>query len=143
MASYAEPVITLYDAPMWESMARERMALQKCSRCGAFRYPPGPICPECTSLDYSWTEVSGAGRILSWVVFHRQYFEDYPPPYNVIAVRLAEGPIVVSNLVGAAPSGSWIDAPVAITYRRHRDRMQHAFRLDDGHADSGARSEHA
>jgi uncharacterized OB-fold protein len=129
MATHSQPVTTLYDAPMWQSIARERMELPQCSHCGAFRYPPGPICAECNSLDYRWTEISGAGRILSWVIFHRQYFDDYPPPYNAIAVRLAEGPIVVSNLVGAAPAGSWIDAEVVMTYHRHQDRMQHAFRL--------------
>lgn len=125
----AQRILTLYDVPMWESIEREKMALPKCSHCGTFRYPPGPICAECHSMDYQWTEISGEGKILSWVVFHRQYFQDHPPPYNVIAVRLAEGPIVISNLVEAEPEGSWIDAPVAITYRRHLDRTQHAFRL--------------
>jgi uncharacterized OB-fold protein len=143
MQSYAQPVMTVYDLPMWDSIGRERMALQKCGRCGAFRYPPGPICAECHALDYSWEALSGTGRILSWVVFHRQYFEDFPPPYNAIAVRLAEGPIVISNLVGPEPEGSWIDAPVTMTYRRHRDRTQHAFRLDDGRAGTHARSDHA
>lgn len=132
----SERVLSLYDLPMWESAERGRLALQGCSGCGAFRYPPGPSCPKCLSSDYRWQEVSGRGRILSWVVFHRQYFEDFPPPYNVIAVRLEEGPIVVSNLVGEEPSGSWINRPVAITYRRHLDRTQHAFTLSD--APSGA-----
>lgn len=129
MAALSQPVLTLYDIPMWESMARERMELPQCSACGVFRYPPGPICPACQSLAYRWTPISGDGTILSWVVFHRQYFDDHPAPYNAIAVRLAEGPIVVSNLVGNEPAGSWIGAPVAITYRQHRDRTQHAFRL--------------
>ena len=127
----AMPIMTLYDQPMWESIERHKMALPKCSHCGAFRYPPGPVCAQCHSLDYQWTEISGEGKILSWVVFHKQYFDDHPAPYNAIAVRLAEGPIVVSNLVGAEPEGSWIDQPVTITYRRHLDRMQHAFTIGD------------
>lgn len=124
----AQQIMTLYDAPMWQSIEREKMALQKCSRCATFRYPPGPICAECHSMDYEWTEISGEGEILSWVVFHRQYFDDHPQPYNAIAVRLTEGPIVISNLVGEEPAGSWISKPVAITYHRHLDRIQHAFR---------------
>lgn len=125
----SQRVLSLYDLPLWDSMERQKMALPKCSHCERFRYPPGPICAECNSMDYEWTEISGEGTILSWVVFHRQYFEDHPQPYNVIAVRLAEGPIVVSNLVGEEPQGSWIDRPVSITYRRHLDRTQHAFKL--------------
>jgi len=125
----AERVLTLYDLPMWEAVERGKMALQKCAACSAFRYPPGPACPQCLSLDHVWEEISGRGRILSWVVFHRQYFDDFPPPYNAIAVKLEEGPIVVSNLVGEEPEGSWINRPVDITYRRHLDRTQHAFKL--------------
>ncbi|WP_448956311.1 Zn-ribbon domain-containing OB-fold protein [Labrys neptuniae] len=125
----SQAILSLYDQPLWQSLERRKMALPKCSHCGRFRYPPGPICAECHSLDYEWTEISGEGRILSWVVFHRQYFEDHPPPYNAIAVRLAEGPILVSNLVGEEPQGSWIDRQVTLTYRSHLDRTQHAFRL--------------
>ncbi len=47
----------------------------------------------------------GTGEIVSWVIFHRKYFDDFPPPYNMIAVRLDEGPIVISNLVGPEPDG--------------------------------------
>jgi Predicted nucleic-acid-binding protein containing a Zn-ribbon len=75
----AERVLTLYDLPMWEAVERGKMALQKCAACSAFRYPPGPACPQCLSLDHVWEEISGRGRILSWVVFHRQYFDDFPP----------------------------------------------------------------
>jgi hypothetical protein len=63
------------------------------------------------------------------VIFRKQYFDDHPAPYNVIAVRLEEGPIVVSNLTGTEPDGSWIGTPVTLTYRRHQGRLQHAFAL--------------
>src|SRR5262245_19506 len=108
--------VTMYDEPMWASIRNKRMELQQCSSCKRFRYPPAPNCPNCLSMDYEWTPVSGRGKILSWVVFHRQYFDNYKPPYNVVAVQLEEGPIVMSNLVGPEPSGTWIDQPVEIVY---------------------------
>jgi uncharacterized OB-fold protein len=125
----SQRVVTLYDEPMWQSMERKRLELQACSSCGRFRYPPGPACPHCRSLAYSWKPVSGHGEILSWVVFHRQYFEDFPPPYNAVAVRLAEGPIIVSTLVGDAPEGSWIGAEVELDYQLHQGHLQHVVRL--------------
>ncbi len=70
---------------------------------------------------YTWKPLSGRGKILSWVVFHRQYFEDYPPPYNVVAVQLAEGPIVISNLTGDEPTGSWIGREVEICYEDSKE----------------------
>jgi uncharacterized OB-fold protein len=110
------PVMGLYDRPMWASIASRRMALQKCSHCGLVRYPPGPICARCLSEEAEWTPLSGKGTILSWVVFHKHYLPAYPPPYNVVAVRLDEGPVMMSNLVGATPSGSWRGQRVAMQY---------------------------
>ena len=119
--SYARAVMTIYDQPMWASIRDKRWSLQCCDGCGQYRYPPAPNCPNCLSLDYEWKPLSGAGKILSWVVFHREYLPEYKPPYNVVAVQLAEGPIVVSNLVGPAPEGSWIDQPVRVCYEPDTD----------------------
>ena len=52
---------------------------------------------------------------MSWIVFHRRYLA-LSPPYNVIAVRLEEGPLMISNLEGVSPSGSWIGSKVSLTY---------------------------
>ena len=111
-----QPCMGLYDEPMWRSIASHQMALQRCSDCGAFRYPPGPACSKCLSEKYDWTAISGVARIISWVVFHKTYLPAYPAPYNVIAVRLAEGPVMVSNLEGPQPDINSIDAAVNIQY---------------------------
>lgn len=124
----SEAVMTLYDEPMWRSMEEGRLKLQCCGGCGAFRYPPGPSCPECLSPESEWKAVSGKGEVLSWVVFRKQYFSDFPAPYNAVAVRLAEGPIIISNLEGPEPSGCWIGEDVDLVYRRHGERTQHAVR---------------
>ena len=93
-------ILGLYDVPFWEHMKQSgEMRLQCCSRCSAFRYPPGPVCQECLSPDYAWKAVSGKGELLSWIMFRKQYLPAYPAPYNVIAVKLEEGPIIISNLV--------------------------------------------
>jgi uncharacterized OB-fold protein len=97
------------------------MKLQRCKACGAFRYPPGPVCPECLAEELEWTALSGQGTIASWAIFHRTYLPAYPAPYNVIAVRLAEGPIMISNLDGPVPHGSWIGAAVQLTYATMKD----------------------
>jgi uncharacterized protein len=110
------PIMGLYDRPMWESIAARRMALQRCRACGAWQYPPGPGCSACGSEELDWTPLSGRATILSWEIFHRQYLPAYPPPYNVIAVRLAEGPAMISNLEGAVPEGSWIGHSVRLVY---------------------------
>ena len=101
-------VLGLYDKPMWESIANRRWALQYCPESDSFRYPPSPVCPDSLSMEYEWRPIKGTGEIVSWAIFHRTYFDDHPAPYNNVAVRLDEGPIVISNLVGEEPEGSWI-----------------------------------
>lgn len=104
-------VLGLYDRPMWRLLDETgQWHLQRCADCGAWRYPPGPVCPDCLSDHAEWTATCGEGEILSWVMFRRQYLPACPAPYNVVAVRLDEGPTVISNLVedpaeGARPIG--------------------------------------
>ena len=106
-------VLGLYDSRFWAELVGSRtLRLQCCSACATYRYPPGPACPACLSDACYWDSVSGEGEIVSWVIFHRQYMPEYPPPYNVIAVRLREGPLMISNLVGPVPEGSWIGRKV-------------------------------
>ena len=114
--AYARAIMSIYDQPMWESIRARKWALQSCDSCGQYRYPPAPNCPSCLCMASTWKPLSGRGKMLSWVVFHRQYLDDYKPPYNAVAVQLAEGPIVISNLVGPEPEGSWIDHPVQVSY---------------------------
>lgn len=125
----SKAIMGINDVPMWESMQRERLELQCCDACAAFRYPPASVCPECLSEQATWKAVSGTGTILSWVIFHRKYFDDHPPPYNSVAVRLAEGPIIVSQLEGTEPEGSWIGKSVQLAYGEHAGRIQHHVRL--------------
>lgn len=120
IASTPTRVIGLYDKPMWDSIDAGRMRLQRCKSSGKFQYPPGPSCPECPD-ELEWAEISGRGTIISWTIFHRQYLPAYPVPYNVIAVRLQEGPVIISNLEGESPDGSWIGEPVVLVYAQMPD----------------------
>jgi uncharacterized OB-fold protein len=115
------PVMGIYDKPMWDSINKREMSLQCCSDCEKYRYPPGPVCPVCLSPSSNWRPVSGRASILSWVIFHRQYLSAYPAPYNVIAVRLEEGPVMISNLAGQEPEGAWIGRDVNLIYHEMPD----------------------
>ena len=121
-------VMGLDDQPMWASIERHRLELQKCTECGELRYPPAPVCPHDLNAQAEWTPVSGRGEIISWVIFHKQYFEDHPPLYNSLAVRLDEGPIIVTQLQGEEPAGSWIGQRVELDYGEHAGRTQHFAR---------------
>lgn len=133
IAATPRPIDGLFDRPMWESIRARRMCLQRCAACGKFRYPPAPICPSCLHEEAAWVEISGRATIASWIVFHRRYLAAYEPPYNVIAVRLEEGPLMISNLDGVWPSGSWIGLAVRMIYTTMPDgAVLPRFALDNG-----------
>jgi len=80
--------------------------VQVCGNCGDAHFPPSPVCPECLSDAQDWKPVSGRGTLESWVEFHRAYWPGFAAelPYSACLVRLAEGPLLISNLVGDTTS---------------------------------------
>ena len=103
-ASYDKPLprIDALNRPFWDAARENRLVVQSCSDCGDTRFPPSPTCPNCLSPEQTWKPVSGRGVLESWVDFYRAYWDGYKDslPYRVCLVRLAEGPLLISNLVG-------------------------------------------
>ncbi len=104
----------------WEFTQKKELRMQKCSACSKLRWPAAAICDKCLAPEYEWVKISGKGKVLSWIVFHRQYFPEYPAPHPAVAVELDEGPIFVccmpdqfqgSDLKDALPMElAWLDA---------------------------------
>ena len=87
-------------APFWEAAARHELVLQTCASCGTIRHPPRPMCAVCNSMEYTFEQASGRGRIWSWVIAHAPVLPSFAEkvPYNVVVVELDEGVRMVGNL---------------------------------------------
>lgn len=87
--------------PFWAAAAEHRLVIQKCSDCGRHRHFPRPGCPSCGSLDFVWDEVSGRGRLYSWVVAHKPtlpaFADRLPMPVVLVELDDTDPPI---RLVG-------------------------------------------
>jgi hypothetical protein len=94
------PEIDDLNRPFWEGCAAGELRLQVCRDCGRIRYPISGTCPNCLSTAFAWQALSGAGEILSWVVYHRAYHPAWADrvPYNVVLVQLREGPRMFGNV---------------------------------------------
>ena len=127
MSDYAKPIPTPSEdsRPYWEATKTHEMKLQQCRACGAFRFPPAEVCPECTSEDYEWKPVSGKGRVFSFVIYHRAYHPGFQEelPYVVAVIELDEGPRMLSNVIGCKPEEVRCDMPVEVTYEDITDEM--------------------
>ena len=97
------PQIDALTRGFWEHARAGRLAVQVCDVCGDAHFPASPVCPQCLSDGQQWKPTSGRGILESWVEFHRAYWSGFQGdlPYRVGLVRLEEGPLLLSNLVGA------------------------------------------
>src|SRR5205823_8222769 len=61
--------LSLHDALPICCHAHELRA-QRCTACGSFRWPPGPLCSNCRSWDFDWVALDGTGEVYSYVIVH-------------------------------------------------------------------------
>lgn len=114
------PPVTELTEPFWTGGLSGQLRLQECAACGHLRYPVSTICPRCLSPEATWTAVSGRGTVQSYIVFERAYHEAWAGqvPYVVALIELAEGPVLVSNVVGVEPSAVRVGQPVTVVFER-------------------------
>jgi len=120
MADYAKPlpVIEKWNAPYWEAARRHELVAQRCRRCGYVHLPPGPVCTHCLSDDQEWLPLSGKGTISSYGVYHQQWHPGFKDdiPYNVALIELAEGPFLISQVIGCENDALACGAAVEVAF---------------------------
>lgn len=76
----------------YKFMTEGKLMAGRCSKCGKTHLPLRPICDNCYSQEFTWVEVSGKGKLLTYTVIHVA-----PPqfqaliPYSVGIVELESG----------------------------------------------------
>lgn len=103
--------------PWWDATRERRLVLQRCAGCGAYQHYPRPICLACAGDEVAFVAAAGTGTVQSYTVVHRAPSPAFDPPYVVALVRLAEGPVLTTALVGGAPAGWRCDEPVTVDWR--------------------------
>ncbi len=116
------------DAYFWEGAAQDRLLIQRCTECSMLRHPPTPMCGECGALVWDTVEVSGRGRVYSWM-FSKHPNRPDDPPRVVILVQLDEGVRLVSNLVDPPHGGPYDDLAVEVEFRDDRGTRTPFFRV--------------
>ena len=119
--SKALPSPTPETQPYWDGAKVGELRIQRCLDEGGkpFFYPR-PICPFCGSTNIEWFTASGDATLYSYVINHRAApgFED-EGPYAIAVVELAEGPRMMTNLVGVpnTPEALVLDMPLQVTFQ--------------------------
>lgn len=109
------PVPTPETADFWDGTAVGEIRLQQCAACVAPYFPPQPFCPRCGSDDLSVVVASGRATLVSWVVSYLPA-PGFDAPYVIAVVALAEGPQLLTNIVGSEPDELTIDEPLEAVF---------------------------
>ena len=127
----AVPQPTPETLPYWEAARRGELCLPRCTACDAFFFYPRPFCPTCHGTDIEWRQVSGRGRLHTYLINHRPApgFQQ-EAPYVIAIVELEEGPRMMSNLVGVEPTPEALplDLPLTVEFAERGEWKVPVFR---------------
>ncbi len=119
------PIVPPVPAAMqdwWDATRTCVLTVQRCDACEAAQLYPRFLCQECGKTELRLEAAQGHGQILSFSVVHRSPDpERYRAPYTVGLVRLAEGPVMTTILVGRDPSDWSCDMAVEVAWEPLED----------------------
>ena len=104
------------NADFYAHCAAGELRFQRCTACATWRHPPRARCAACGSDEWEWALASGRGHVYTWTVTHRPIDPGFADevPYAVLVVEMEEGPRLVGNLRGLAPSELTIGLAVEV-----------------------------
>lgn len=96
------PVPDPASQPFFDGAKQRKLMLKYCTACDRWLAPASDACDNCFSDQLEWRAASGRGEIYTFGIMHQVLHPGFKDevPYNVIQVELAEGPRIMSNLVG-------------------------------------------
>jgi uncharacterized OB-fold protein len=95
-----------FDGPGPEAIFREHLAegrfmIQRSVSTGLHVFYPRVVTPSSGEADLEWVEASGAGVVYATTLTRRR--AEQGGDYNISLIDLAEGPRMMSRVVGIAP----------------------------------------
>ena len=115
--------ITPEAKPFWDGLRERKLLLPRCQACGHAFFYPRVLCPRCHARDIGWIQASGRGKLHAFEIAYQAFHKAWKikPPYVLAMVELAEGPRLMTNVVGCEPEGVHVGMPVQVTFDHHDD----------------------
>jgi uncharacterized OB-fold protein len=118
------PALEVTTAGYWLAAGEGRLAIQRCDACGTHRHPPTEVCYVCQSLDWSWDDVSGTGRVYTYTWTDRPVAPqlEHLGVYNISVVELdgtqGEPVRLLTRVVDVERDDLVVDLPVVVDFDR-------------------------
>ena len=122
--TYEKPVPVPFHAelskPFWEATRNGKLVMPLCKSCENIFFYPREACPLCSSMDLTWKEVSGRGKVYTYTrvrqAVHPAFQSEYGHIYAI--VELEEGPKLPSNIVDCDPDDVYVEMPVSAVFEK-------------------------
>ncbi len=110
-------------APFWEATRQRQLIVQYCEDCREWVWYPRASCPACLAQTLVWRTVSGKGVVYAVAVHRRAISPEFKgrTPYAVALIELAEGPRMLSGMIGPGATEAQVGDEVALTWERLED----------------------
>jgi uncharacterized OB-fold protein len=104
--------------PFWDACSRRELRIQRCRKCGLLIHYPRLCCPSDGGDQFDWPQMSGEGKVHSYVVSRRAFHPAFADetPYVIAVIELEEGVRLLSNLVGVETEAVHIGMGVSLVW---------------------------
>jgi uncharacterized OB-fold protein len=76
----------------YKFLSEGKLMAAKCQKCGKIHLPPRPLCDNCYAQEFTWMEISGKGKLLTYTIIHvAPHKFQALAPYTVGIVELKNG----------------------------------------------------
>lgn len=117
------PVTQRWTKKFWDDARLGKLSIQKCKNCEKYIFYPKLICPECSSEEIEWVEVSGKGKVYTFSCKYDPVGSEDPDIIITAAIDLEEGARMVSNIVNCKPEDVKCDMPVEVVFEKVDDEL--------------------
>ncbi|MFJ8019413.1 Zn-ribbon domain-containing OB-fold protein [Streptomyces sp. NPDC096311] len=115
----------------WDAYRDREFLIARCGACERVHHYPRPQCPFCWSEDVSPTRASGDATLYTYSIVHMNDLAPFRDqlPYVAAVVELAEGPRVMTQVVGCSPEQLRIGMALTVDFEvRTEDITAPVFR---------------
>jgi uncharacterized OB-fold protein len=109
----------------WEGCSAGELRLQRCVDCAKSYFPPRPFCPNCASRNVEVYAASGRATLYSYIINERPRPDMGAQPHSIAVVELAEGPRMMTNIVGCpqTPEALQLDMALKVVFQKESETI--------------------
>lgn len=101
---------------LYEGFQARKLLVRRCSGCGRYMHPPGPMCAQCGDRDWRVCESTGRGTVHTYTVHYHPPIPPFICPHAMVLADMEEGFRFFAAFGATEPCALRIGIPVYIDF---------------------------